>query len=92
MPKPVALITAASQGLGKACALEFAKRGYDCALFARSEKVNKVAQQFGAIAVQGDIRNDSDIEKFVQSAVSKFGRIDALVINTGHPAKGELLT
>src|SRR5262249_44675561 len=39
-----------------------------------------------------DIRNDADIERFVQAAITQFGRIDALVINTGHPAKGDLLT
>ena len=91
MNKKVALITAASQGLGKACAFEFANQGYDCVLFARSEAVNDAAQSIKGTAVRGDIRKSSDLESFVQTAVSKFGRIDALIVNTGHPAKGKLL-
>ena len=89
---PVALITAASQGVGKACAIEMASRGYSTALLARSQEIHQVAQSIGGIAIRGDLKSEADIKQIVEAAVKKFGRIDAMIINSGHPAKGDLPT
>jgi len=84
----VALVTAASKGIGAACARELRARGYELALLARGEEVNVVARELGAIAVQGSVAEPAPL---VEAAMAKWGRIDAVVANTGHPAKGEPL-
>ena len=88
---PVAIVTAASKGMGEAVARELARRGYQLCLFARSDAVHALAGELGATAVRGDISSASDLERLVATAMNAFGRIDALVNNTGHPPKGELL-
>jgi len=91
-PAPVALVTAASQGMGAACARLLAERGYHLALLARSEQLLPVAEELSALAVLGDVTNESTLQNFVDAALAKYGRIDAVVNNTGHAAKGELLS
>ncbi len=87
----VALVTAASRGMGAACARELARRGYRVALLARSEAVQQLALELGGVAVQGSVSEPNDLQSLVDAALQHFGRIDAVVNNTGHPAKGELL-
>jgi NAD(P)-dependent dehydrogenase (short-subunit alcohol dehydrogenase family) len=91
MTMPVAIVTAASRGIGAACARTLAARGYRVALLARSEEVHRLAGELGGIAVQGSVTSEADLRRVVETAQSQFGRIDAVVNNTGHPAKGELL-
>ena len=55
MQRNVAVITAASQGMGAACARELSERGYDLVLMARSESVEHLADELGAVAIRGDI-------------------------------------
>jgi len=88
---PVALVTAASRGVGAACARVLAQRGYRLALLARSKDVSALARELGAVAVEGSVTEAAALERLVQAAMESYGRIDALVNNTGHPAKGDLL-
>jgi NAD(P)-dependent dehydrogenase (short-subunit alcohol dehydrogenase family) len=88
---PVALVTAASKGMGAACARELAARGYRVALFARSEAVETLARELDGRATRGDIAQDADLARFVDDALAAYGRIDAVVVSTGHPPKGALL-
>ena len=87
----VALITAASRGMGAACARELAARGYRLVLMSRSEGIHALAAELGATAMQGTTDNADDLAKLVNQALGKHGRIDAVVNNTGHPKKGPLL-
>jgi NAD(P)-dependent dehydrogenase (short-subunit alcohol dehydrogenase family) len=87
----VALVTAASKGIGAAIAREFAGRGYEVALLARSSAVHAVAGELGGVAVEGSITDASKVQELVATAMQKWGRIDVVVNNTGHPAKGSLL-
>lgn len=87
----VALITAASKGMGAACAQELAERGYKLVLLARSEIVLSLAEDLDGIAIQGSVTSKDDLKKLVDYAMGTYSRIDAVVNNTGHPAKGELL-
>jgi NAD(P)-dependent dehydrogenase (short-subunit alcohol dehydrogenase family) len=91
MSKPVALVTAASRGMGAACAREMSRRGYDLALMARSDDINALAVELGAVAVTGSVASEQDLRRLVDAALGKYGRIDAVVNNTGHAPKGELL-
>jgi len=91
MSKKVAVVTAASKGMGAACAKELAQRGYDLVLMSRSETILELADTLQGIGLQGDVTNPDDLKRVVDSAFKRYGRIDAVVNNTGHPAKGDLL-
>ncbi|MEW6263154.1 MAG: SDR family oxidoreductase [Thermodesulfobacteriota bacterium] len=85
----VALITGASQGIGKACALALAQEGCHVAVNARSlDRLNAAAQEIKAaggevLAVQGDVTKPQDNTNLVTRTVDKFGRLDILVNNAG---------
>lgn len=90
-PHPVAVVTAASQGIGAACAEELAALGFKTVLLARSEAVLATARRLGGLAVRGSVTETGDLDRLVETAIDGYGRIDAVVANTGHPPKGELL-
>jgi 3-oxoacyl-[acyl-carrier protein] reductase len=82
----VAIVTGSSSGIGAACAVELAKRGWSVVVnysksAAEAQKV--VAQCKDAIAVQADVGEDADCRRLAQAALDKWGRIDALVNNAG---------
>lgn len=87
----IALVTAASRGMGAACARELARRGYRLGLLARSPSVEALAEELGGFAVRGTVESAGDLEALVAAALERHDRIDAVVVNTGHAAKGELL-
>lgn len=92
MDEKVAIITAAGQGLGKAIALAFHKSGYRLALMSSSDNAVQLANELGALGMQGSVTVPEDIEKLVDATYQRYGRIDAVINNTGHPAKGDLLS
>jgi NAD(P)-dependent dehydrogenase (short-subunit alcohol dehydrogenase family) len=85
----VALITGASQGLGKALVLAYAKEGARVVINARSEEsIRPVAEEIessGAevLALAADVSKSADVERLVDETVERFGRIDVLVNNAG---------
>jgi NAD(P)-dependent dehydrogenase (short-subunit alcohol dehydrogenase family) len=85
----VAMITGASQGLGRALALAFAEEGAQLIINSRSEEsirpVASEAESVGAeiLALVADVARSADVEKLVGAAVERFGRIDVLVNNAG---------
>ncbi|MEO6564609.1 MAG: SDR family oxidoreductase [Casimicrobiaceae bacterium] len=91
MSAPVALITAASKGMGAACARELARRGYRVSLMARSADVEALARELKGGATRGSVDSAEDLERFVAETLAAYGRIDAVVNNTGNPPKGPLL-
>jgi len=84
-----ALVTGASQGIGRACALALAAAGAKIALAARNEaKLNEVAAEIasagGAAAVFAlDIASEESIKACAKAAISHFGAIEILVNNAG---------
>lgn len=91
MENKVAIITAASRGMGAACARELAEGNYHVALMSTSDAAKKLAAELGGIGLQGSVTEAKDLETLVSTAMDRWGRIDAVVNNTGHPAKGPLL-
>ncbi|MEO0562974.1 MAG: SDR family oxidoreductase [Chloroflexota bacterium] len=91
MTGKTAIITAASKGMGAACARELAAHGYNLVLMARSESVEVLAEELGAAAVRGSVTSVDDLAATVDMALEVYGGIDAVVANTGHPPKGDLL-
>jgi len=87
----VAIVTAASKGIGAAIARELHAREHQVALLARGEEVHALAAELGGLAVAGSITDAGALAGLVDAAVARWGRIDVVIDNTGHPAKGELL-
>ncbi len=87
----VAIVTAASKGMGKACAMKLADAGYKLVIMSRSKEIFEVADLLNARPLQGSVNNLEDIERVIGLAYEKYGRIDVVVNNTGHPPKGPLL-
>ncbi|PSB43852.1 SDR family oxidoreductase [Chroococcidiopsis sp. CCNUC1] len=88
----VAIITAASRGIGAGCARELAARGYKVSLIARNQSIFDLAAELSGIATQGSIANAEDLQQLVETTLSQFGRIDAVVNNFGDPPRPELLS
>jgi NAD(P)-dependent dehydrogenase (short-subunit alcohol dehydrogenase family) len=87
----IAVVTAASSGIGLGAARALAARGWSLVLMSRSEKIEAVAAELGATGVRGDVTSENDMARLVATALQRHGRIDGAVINTGHPPKGEIL-
>src|SRR5437588_6053065 len=85
----VALVTGASQGIGRACAQELAKRGATVAIAARNqEKLNEVAQEIAASGGKAaafviDVGDEEQIKSGIKAILAQFGKIDILVNNAG---------
>jgi NAD(P)-dependent dehydrogenase (short-subunit alcohol dehydrogenase family) len=90
--KKVAIVTAASRGIGAGCARELAGRGYSVSLIARSSNVIDLAHELGGIAIEGSIANFHDLQRLVATTLSQFGRIDAVVNSFGDPPRPDLLS
>jgi 3-oxoacyl-[acyl-carrier protein] reductase len=91
----VALVAAASRGLGRAVAAELAREGTTLVLCARGpEKLREAAaaiadsSQVEVLAVSGDVSSKEDVKRIVNSGIDRFGRIDILVTNAGGPPAG----
>jgi NAD(P)-dependent dehydrogenase (short-subunit alcohol dehydrogenase family) len=87
----VALVTAASKGIGAAIARELHARGHEVALLARGPEVVTLAGELGGLAVTGSVTDAGALNSLVAKAMERWQRIDVVVNNTGHPAKGKLL-
>lgn len=88
--KKVALITGGSRGIGKACALELAKAGYDVVInyVGNEEAANATVAELKALgsnsyAARFDVTNQEAVEAGVAQVIEKFGKIDVLVNNAG---------
>ncbi len=85
----VALVTGASQGIGRACALKLAKCGASVALVARNrQKLEEVAAEIsssggGSHIANADIENEDQIKTAFKAVIAEFGKIDILVNNAG---------
>jgi NAD(P)-dependent dehydrogenase (short-subunit alcohol dehydrogenase family) len=94
----VALVTAASSGLGFACADAFAREDADVAICGRDEqRLADAHEQLqhagdgGVLAVQADVTDPDDIERLVDETVDTFGGLDHLVTSAGGPPSGPFL-
>jgi len=86
MDARIALITGASRGIGKACALTLGAAGYKLVLAARAlDKLEETAKASGAetFVIEMDLANSESIAAGITKATKEFGRIDILVNNAG---------
>ncbi|WGD55208.1 SDR family NAD(P)-dependent oxidoreductase [Bradyrhizobium sp. CB1650] len=78
------VITGASQGIGAGLVNTFAGRGYNVVATSRSvSRSSEIPASDKVVRVDGDIADPATARKVVETALSRFGRIDALVNNAG---------
>ncbi len=95
LKRKVALVSAASQGLGRAAAFAFAREGCKVAICARNAgaledaaKAMREETNADVIAVAADVSRADGVKAFVDRAVGSFGGVDILVPNAGGPPPG----
>jgi NAD(P)-dependent dehydrogenase (short-subunit alcohol dehydrogenase family) len=86
--KSVIIITGAGSGIGRAASLLFAKEGARLIIVDRSDSVKETAKLVsdsgGTVeAVMADAGSEKDVKAFIDKAVSKYGRLDAIWANAG---------
>lgn len=91
MTRKVCLVTGGGRGIGAAIAREMHGRGYELVLMSPSESCEVLASELGGVAHRGVAQSPADLESVVDLAMSRHGRIDAVLNHTGHPPKGDLL-
>ena len=85
----VAIVTGASRGIGRACAIAFAQAGADIVLAARNQKdLDEVARDIEALGrraltVVCDVSDEASLDALVARAMAEFGKINVLVNNAG---------
>ncbi|MDB5297871.1 MAG: putative oxidoreductase [Phycisphaerales bacterium] len=89
MNHPVAVITGAGKGIGRATAIELARRGYALALAARTETdllatLNVAGAEDRGIAVPADVSDPAAADQLIDQALDRLGRIDAVVHCAGY--------
>jgi 3-oxoacyl-[acyl-carrier protein] reductase len=91
----VALVTAASKGMGKASAMGLAAEGARVVMCARTESDLKTAAEeiraktrAEVLAMPADVTKKGDVAALVEGAMKAFGHVDILVANAGGPPRG----
>src|SRR5271157_3341971 len=94
----VAVVTGGNSGIGKAIVLELARQGASVVINYRSRPEDTAAleQQIAAlgshaIGVQADVSKVSEIERLIETAAAKLGRIDIMVNNAGVESRTSVL-
>jgi 3-oxoacyl-[acyl-carrier protein] reductase len=93
----IALVTGASQGIGRACALELARAGVTVVLVARNE--GKLTEAVAEIEAAGgkaaafalDVASEESIKSCAKSVLERFGKVEILVNNAGITRDGLML-
>jgi 3-oxoacyl-[acyl-carrier protein] reductase len=88
---PVAVVTGASRGIGRACAERLARSGFDLVISSRrAEVIEAAANELGGagtrvVGMAGDVGVEHDLVSMFDVVDEQFGRLDVLVSNTGGP-------
>lgn len=94
----VVLITGSSRGIGRATAIEFAKKGYDIIInYVHSEEEAKkfkveLEELYGiqALAIRADLAKEEEVRALAAHAIATFGKVDVLVNNAGIALYGKV--
>ena len=91
MDAPVALFTAAGSGIGAAAARKLAGEGWRVAILSPSGRSEALADELCGLGIRGSNQSPQDLQRLVDGALQRWGRIDAVVNSAGHGPKGPLL-
>jgi len=88
MDKRVCIITGSSRGIGRGCALLFAKMGYSIVLNYSTNEPEELLKELkkmeaSFIAIKGDVSLEEDAKRIVDETVAAFGQVDVLINNAG---------
>lgn len=84
--KKTVLITGASRGIGRACAIYFSKAGYNVIanyLNSEAEALSLAEEYSNILPVKADVSKENQVEEMIKIAEKNFGRIDILINNAG---------
>ncbi len=87
----VALIVAGGSGMGAAAARKLAEDGYKVAILSSSGKGETLAEELGGVGITGSNLETADLQRLVDVAMEKWGRIDTVISSAGHGPKGPIL-
>jgi 3-oxoacyl-[acyl-carrier protein] reductase len=94
----IALVCAASKGLGRASAEALARDGFKVAICARgADALHETARAIrdgggDVLAIPADLSQAGDVERVIAVTVERFGGLDVVVTNTGGPPSGPFMT
>ena len=87
----VALITAGGSGMGADAARKLSEDGYEIGILSSSGKGEALAGDLGGLGVTGSNRSAEDLQRLVDGAMARWGRIDVLVNSAGHGPRAPIL-
>lgn len=87
----VALVIGGGSGIGAAIAKKLAHDGYHIAVLSSSGKGEALANELRGIGVTGSNQSSIDLQRLVDKAMKKWGRIDALINSAGHGPRAPIL-
>lgn len=91
MSVKVALVVGGGSGMGAAAARRLAGDGFAVAILSSSGKGEALGAALGGIGMTGSNQSSGDLERLVDLALDRWGRIDVLVNSAGHGPKGPVL-
>jgi len=92
----VVLVTGATSGIGRAVTFRFAESKASVVALGRKvealRKVESVVEKAGghALAITADVTNETEMQRAIDSAIARFGRLDVLVNAAGHISNGSI--
>ena len=87
----IAIVTAGGSGMGADAARKLAADGFKVAILSSSGKGEALAEELGGLGVTGSNRSNEDLQRLVDAAVDRWGRIDVLVNSAGHGPRAAVL-
>ena len=94
----VVLVTGASRGIGRACAIRFASKGANVVITARNQsnlqetliEMEKVGNNNEMLLIEGDVTDREKTRSLVREVLDRFGKIDVLINNAGQNISGAI--
>ena len=87
----VAVVSAGGSGMGADAARRLAADGFQVAILSSSGKGEALAEELGGFGVTGSNQSNQDLERLVDGAMQRWGRVDVLVNSAGHGPRAPVL-